>query len=288
MKSRRSFLSALACLPAWSLASGQAGPLFARENLLAWCIVPYDAKKRGPAERVAMLRRLGISQYVWDWRAEHLPQLPEELRAARAGGVRVRGVWLWIDATRDQPAKPAADNAAVLQAVADAGVPMEFWVGFHDNVFAGRDDAACLAKATEWVAALRDHAAKAGGTIALYNHGGWFGEPENQLRVIAALGDPRVGIVYNFHHGQAQIDRFATFLPRMLPHLRAVNLNGMKPGGPKILPVGAGTHEGPMLRQLAASGYRGPIGLLCHVEDADAEEVLRANLEGLRRLARAE
>lgn len=288
MKSRRSFLSALACLPAWSLASGQAAPLFARENLLAWCIVPYDAKKRGPVERVAMLRRLGISQYVWDWRAEHLPQLPEELRAARAGGIRVRGVWLWIDETRDQPAKPAADNAAVFQAVADAGVPMEFWVGFHDNVFAGRDDAASLAKATEWVAALRDRAAKAGGTIALYNHGGWFGEPENQLRVIDALGDPRVGIVYNFHHGHAQIDRFATFLPRLLPHLRAVNLNGMNPGGPKILPVGAGTHEGPMLRQLAASGYRGPIGLLCHVDDADAEEVLRANLEGLQRLIREE
>lgn len=284
MKSRRAFLSTLACLPVGSSASGRAAPLFAPENLLAWCIVPYDAKKRGPAERVAMLRRLGITQYVWDWRAEHLPRLPEEMRAARDGGVRLRGVWLWIDDSRDRPEALAADNAAVFRAIEDAGVAMEYWVGFHDNVFAGRDDAACLERATAWVAALRDRAAKTGGTIALYNHGGWFGEPENQLRVIAALGDPRVGIVYNFHHGHAQIDRFPTFLPRLLPHLRAVNLNGMKPGGPKILPVGAGTHEGPMLRQLAASGYRGPIGLLCHVEDADAEEVLRRNLEGLRRL----
>ena len=34
-----------------------------RENLVAWCIVPFDAKKRGPAERAAMLkaRRTGAT-----------------------------------------------------------------------------------------------------------------------------------------------------------------------------------------------------------------------------------
>jgi hypothetical protein len=60
----------------------------------------------------------------------------------------------------------------------------------------------------------------------------------------------------------------------------------MRPEGPKILPVGSGTHERDMLRQLVDSGYTGPIGILGHVEDADAEAVLRSNLEGLRSLAR--
>lgn len=34
--------------------------LFARTNLVAWCIVPFDAKKRGPEERAAMLEKLGF------------------------------------------------------------------------------------------------------------------------------------------------------------------------------------------------------------------------------------
>src|SRR5947209_1079710 len=34
-----------------------AGQLFARDNLIAWCIVPFDSKRRGPEERAAMLER---------------------------------------------------------------------------------------------------------------------------------------------------------------------------------------------------------------------------------------
>lgn len=47
--------------------------LFARDNLVAWCIVPFDAKKRGPEERAAMLKRLGFTRFAYDWRAEHIP-----------------------------------------------------------------------------------------------------------------------------------------------------------------------------------------------------------------------
>ena len=32
--------------------------LFDRDNLVAWCIVPFDAKKRGPEARVEMLKNL--------------------------------------------------------------------------------------------------------------------------------------------------------------------------------------------------------------------------------------
>ena len=41
---------------------GTAGKntIFARTNLVAWCIVPFDAKKRGPEERAEMLSRLGF------------------------------------------------------------------------------------------------------------------------------------------------------------------------------------------------------------------------------------
>lgn len=260
-------------------------PLFADENLLAWCIVPYDQRERSPAERIALLRELGLRQYVWDWRERHLSTLNQEIEAAREGGVKLRGVWLWIDERNDRIGALGPANTKVVQTVAAAGLSLEWWVGFHANVFSQATDGERIAKGAAWATYLRDLAAPSQGTIVLYNHGDWFGEPENQIRIIAAAGKERLGMVYNFHHAHAQIDRFGDLLPKMLPHLRAVVINGMRPEGPKILPVGSGSHERRMLRVLADSGYRGPIGILGHVEDADVGEVLRRNRDGLHAIA---
>jgi len=59
-------------------ADPPAAYLFARDNLVAWCIVPFDGKRRGPEERVAMLKRLGFKRFAFDWRAEHLPTFDRE------------------------------------------------------------------------------------------------------------------------------------------------------------------------------------------------------------------
>lgn len=266
------------------MKKSDSSSLFAPENLLAWCIIPYDSLHRTPAERIAMLKRLGFTQYVWDWRPKHLSILPEEIRLAREAGLKIRGAWLWIDAQTDSVGALSESNRAVLAAFAEAHMPVEYWVGFNSNYFEGLGDASRVGKGAAMVAYLRDVAAKSGGTIALYNHGDWFGEPDNQLRIIEAVGDPSVGMVYNFHHGHDQIDAFPEFLPRILPHLRAVNLDGMTPGGPKILPIGSGTREREMIKLLVDSGYRGPIGILGHVDDVDVEPILAANLAGLRKL----
>ena len=59
-------------------------------------------------------------------------------------------------------------------------------------------------------------------------------------------------------------------------------LNGMNTGAkPKILPIGKGEHDDKLLRIIAASGYTGPIGILDHRSDTDAEVALRQNLGGL-------
>ncbi|HUJ44737.1 MAG TPA: TIM barrel protein [Opitutaceae bacterium] len=282
------FLTAMAQPRPEQTAAGVPPPgtpaLFAPSNLLAWCIVPYDQKHRTPAERIAMLQRLGFTQYAWDWRQQHLRDLPEEIRLARASGIRLRAVWLWIDAQSDRVGHLGEANRAVFDAVNAAHLSVEFWTGFNANFFEGVDEPERVRRGAAMVAYLRDQAAPSGSTVALYNHGDWFGEPDNEIRIIAAVGDPSVGMVFNFHHAHTMIDAFPRLLPRMLPHLRAVNLNGMRPEGPKILPIGSGTREREMIRLLAASGYAGPIGILCHIEDADAEVVLRRNLEGLRAL----
>jgi hypothetical protein len=95
---------------------------------------------------------------------------------------------------------------------------------------------------------------------------------------------PNVGIVYNFNHAEAHIEKFATFLPQIVPHLLAINLSGLKKGNPvKIVPIGQGDAELEMMRLLQESNYRGPVGIINEYTDPDAEVGLRLNLEGLKK-----
>lgn len=119
--------------------------------------------------------------------------------------------------------------------------------------------------------------------LALYNHGDWFGEPENQVKIIQVLPDEDLGIIFNFHHAHQQIDPFPEMVDVMLPYLWSVNLNGLRKGGPKILPIGQGDHEREMIELLIGKGYTGDFGILGHVENADVEMILKANLEGLKK-----
>ena len=105
----------------------------------------------------------------------------------------------------------------------------------------------------------------------LYNHGGWFGDPENQIAVIQSAQRQNVGIVYNFHHAHEQLERFPQLLGKMMPYLKAINLNGMQKEGPMILPIGAGDREQEMIRLVRASGFQGTVGILNHQPDVDAE-----------------
>ena len=128
---------------------------------------------------------------------------------------------------------------------------------------------------------------KHGCTIALYNHGDWFGEPENQVKVIETIGSEKIRIVYNFHHGHHQVENFEKLFDLMLPYLSAVNINGMIVEGPKIITLGKGDRELEMLRIIKASGYAGPIGILGHTEGEDIRIVLDRNLKGLEKLKQA-
>ncbi len=251
--------------------------LFAPENLVAWCIVPFDAKKRGPQERVAMLRELGFTRYAYDWRAEHLPTFDEELRLLKANDIKLEAVWF--------PAALDEDARTILDLLKKHDLHTQLWVTMGDPATNHQEQAAKVSVAVETLASIAREAAAIGCRLELYNHGGWFGEPENQIEIIRALAMPNVGIVYNLHHGHDHLDRFEKLLPVMLPHLDALNLNGMDTGGDrvgrKILPLGEGSNDLDLLQVIRTSGYRGPIGILGHTDD-DARERLLDNLDGLR------
>ncbi len=250
--------------------------LFARENLVAWCIVPFDAKKRGPEERVAMLKRLGFRRYAYDWRAEHLPTFERELQLLRDNDIRLEAVWF--------PARLDPDAKTILGLLEMYHVRTSLWVTLDDPAPRAKSQAEKVTAGAALLKPIADEAARLHCRVDLYNHGGWFGEPENQLAILDALKLPNVGLVYNLHHGHEHLDRFPKLLKQMLPHLDALNLNGMvREGGQeekKILPIGCGDLDLELLRTIRDSGYRGPIGILGHTQD-DAELRLKDNLEGL-------
>jgi sugar phosphate isomerase/epimerase len=70
---------------------------WARENLHAWCVVPFDAKGRGPEERAQMLARLGFRRFAYDWRPEHVPTFDEEIEALKRHGIELLAWWFSFD-----------------------------------------------------------------------------------------------------------------------------------------------------------------------------------------------
>jgi hypothetical protein len=63
------------------------------KNLVAWCIVPFDAKKRNPAERATMLKELGIGRCAYDWRNEHVVEFEEEILEYKKHGIEYFAFW---------------------------------------------------------------------------------------------------------------------------------------------------------------------------------------------------
>ncbi len=224
-----------------------------------------------------MLARLGIRQLAYDWREEHIPQFDEEVAAMKRHGIRMVAWWI-------SPPDLNETNRKILDVVRRHGLKLQFWTLASEPADANVPQTEKVRAAAAAVGPLAEEAARLGCQVGLYNHGGWFGEPENQLQIIAELELDNVGIVYNLHHGHAHLDRFPALLERIKPHLLALNLNGMTQRGDetgrKILPIGAGERDLDLLRTIRASGYRGPIGILNHT-DLDAEARLVDNLAGL-------
>ncbi len=251
--------------------------LFARENLVAWCVVPFDGKKRGPEQRAAMLERLGIKRLAYDYRAEHIPTFDAEMEALKKHNIELTAWWF--------PRTLNAEARTILDVLKRHQLRTQLWVtGSGGPVKSDQERKQRIETEADRIRPIAEAAKAIGCQVALYNHGGWFGEPENQIAIVKRLNMPNVGIVYNLHHGHEHLDRFPELLQQMKPHLLALNLNGMSEGadrqGNKILPLSAGQLDVKLLQAIHASGWRGPVGILNHTNH-DAEARLQDNLDGL-------
>lgn len=247
-----------------------------RDQLVAWCIVPFDAKQRGPAERAEMVRRIGMTRVAYDWRDIHVPTFEEEILQYKKHDIEFFAFWSWHDAF-----EPLIEKH---------GIHPQIWLMFSAPAEGTQEQKvkAAAESLLPMVEKTKRHKLKLG----LYNHGGWSGEPKNMVEVCEYLRKhhqaDHVGIVYNLHHGHDHIADFEQQLALLKPYLLCLNLNGMNDNAnPKILPIGSGMHDQQMLQTILKSGYDGPIGIIDHRETLDAEESLQQNLTGLQKVLEA-
>ena len=251
-----------------------AEPIYETKNLVAWCIVPFDNQKRTPEQRAAMVAKMGLTKVAYDWRAEHVAEFEQEILAYKKHGIEFFAFW--------------SQHSEAFRLFEKYQLHPQIWVMANGK---GDTQEAKVKSAAEGLLSTIAKAAKIGSKVAIYNHGGWGGEPENMVAVCEYLkkhhADANVGVVYNLHHGHGHLARLDEALKLMLPHLLCLNLNGMDIGGDakgrKILPVGVGTEDLKVLKQVRGSGYAGPVGILNHTME-DAEGRLLDNLDGLRHL----
>ncbi|YCM44510.1 hypothetical protein V2O64_00565 [Verrucomicrobiaceae bacterium 227] len=239
------------------------------ENLAAWCIVPFDASKRGPAERAQMLDDLGIRHCAYDWREEHVVEFEQEILEYKKHGIEFFAFW--------------GGHEKAYRLFEKYDLHPQIW-----HMLGGRSEESQKEKveaAAQSMVGIAERTAAMGCKLGLYNHGGWGGEPTNMVAVCQKLrekGYNHVGIVYNWHHGHGHIEDWASSLALMQPYLHCLNLNGMNAEEkPKIQPLAQGDHELAMLKEVVESGYKGPIGILDHQGHLDAKENLQDNLNGL-------
>jgi putative heme-binding domain-containing protein len=264
------------------LIAGRSSPAdspWETDRLVAWCIVPFDAAGRGPEQRAVMLRQLGLRRLAYDYRAEHVPTFSEELDALQRHQIELTAWWF--------PPVLNEEARAILALLEERGLQTQLWVSLQLPAAETADQQReRIVQAADMIRPVAEAAGRIGCSVGLYNHGSWFGEPDNQIAIIEHLQLTNVGIVYNQHHGHEHVADFAALLARMQPYLLALNLNGMQPDGPavgqKILPIGAGSLDRQLIEIIRRSGYDGPIGILDHSEQHDAQQRLSDNLIGLR------
>ena len=101
--------------------AGAATQLFERNNLIAWCIVPFDSKKRGPEERAVMLQKLGFKHFAYDWRTEHISTFDAEVEALDRHGIGLDAFWV-------APGELNRESRIILDLLKRHGIKAQLWV----------------------------------------------------------------------------------------------------------------------------------------------------------------
>ncbi len=270
-----------------------------RDQLAASHLVAHDALRRGPRERAQMLRALGVSKIIWDWRDEHVHSFDAELDALRQYQIELSGIWT----PSPMPAVEEPDyssrfglvssriNTLVTEAARRGQTP-DLWtqIAFGSpgapSPVSEQAHRSEVARAADHLTGLVRLARGHGMCVVLTNHGGWAGEPRTLIDIVSELGRRglgNVGIGFRMQHAHHLIADLDLHLAAMREHLVAVMLSGADAGaeltGRLILPFGAGSRDRWVTHAILESGWHGQ--LVVHaVGNDDSEARLLDSLEG--------
>lgn len=126
-----------------------------------------------------MLDELGIKRLAYDYRAEHVASFEEEITTMKKHGIEFTA-W-WFPTVLNDEAK------AILNLVKKHQIHPQLWVsGGGDIAMDAQQTQAFIESESRRIREIALAAQDVGCKVALYNHGGWYGEPENQIRLIQA------------------------------------------------------------------------------------------------------
>ncbi|MCK8481668.1 hypothetical protein [Psychroserpens algicola] len=254
------------------------------DDISPWCIVSFDALERKPMDRITMLKNMGFTKYGYNWREKHLPEMKEEFRLAKANNMQIVSIFLWLNAERDSIGKLSPLNEKLFENLKDIENKPKLWLSFSPNFFENLTQEESVELTIRYIKFIKTKADNVGCKLALYNHRGWFGNPENQIEIIKKMPEDSLRMVYNFHHAHEYLEVYPKLFKTMIPYLDYVNLNGMQKEGPEILTIGKGNYEYDMVKTLYDEGYDGPWGVLGHIQTEDVQKVLERNMEGIKLL----
>lgn len=283
MKTRLPLLILLISMLILSCSSKQES-IIDMSDVYPWCIVAFDSLQRSPSDRIEMLKVLGFDSYAYDCDIKYLDGMEEELALAKENDIEVTAVWLWLNPKRDSLGKLSPRNQRIFDIVSRSDHKPAFWISFSPDFFKKRSHAESIQYSSEMIHYVHMKAAEIGCDVQIYNHKGWFGDPDNMVEIIKSLPDLNLKMVYNFHHALQDLGDYQRVIKMISPHLASVNINGMRKDGPKILTVGEGDYERRMIQELKANGFEGPWGILGHIKEEDVRVVLERNIAGLKKL----
>ena len=149
--------------------------LFDHKNISAlWIAAPWDAKKRGPEERMQMLHELGLSKFAYNGDGA----VDAEIEAAKKHGIEIAAFWY--------PAR----NPQVVDAINRYGIHPQFWV-CGSRAITVTNEAERIEAEVARIRPIAEDAAALGCKVGLYNHREpWFEEQDHQIAIIERLRRP--------------------------------------------------------------------------------------------------
>lgn len=278
-----------AVLFAFALASGasagNANPFFAMDTALR------DGKERTPAEKAALVKRLGYDGFGASGQLK-----PEFLQAFAQQGLTVFNTYITLSFDNAKPGLPPDLKEFVAQL---KGHKTDLWIAIQavtkDGVKLKPSSPEGDAVVLPFLRELADLAHDSGVRVALYPHTWfWLERVDDAMRVTRKANRANLGVTFNLCHWlKVEGDRDpAPVLKDALPHLFYVTINGADSGDTKnmdwarlIQPLDAGSYDvGRLLKTLSDFGYRGPIGFQGYGIKGDSEEILCRTMAAWRRM----